>query len=248
MKQKHYYTFDKSIQEKLSNNGLNKSGWDILRNSEDNGDFSIEKTVEAYEENCRKQPGYAEAAKIIIDLIKENDLVSHGIVSVGVGKGILEWHLKQICPEVRVECTDYTKDALEKLGTVLKNVDGIYEFDMINGDYAAFQAGSVVLMYRVSTEFDRKQWDSVFAKMHEAGIENIIYVPTEVASLRHMMSEKKNHIKNVLRGRKDTFCGWLYSENEFKNMFSGKGSKPIYNIVKAVNLNDTCVYLLKKNI
>jgi len=245
MKQKHYYTFDKSIQAKFSENELNRSNWDILRNSEDNGDFSIEKTVEAYEENCRKQSAYADAANIIIDMIKEKDLVPNGIVSVGVGKGILEWHIKQVCPNIRVECTDYTKEALEKLGAVLKNVDSIQEFDMINGDYTVFPSGSIILMFRVSTEFDRKQWDAVFAKMYGAGIENIIYVPTEVASLRHMLSEKKNHIKNVLRGRKDTFCGWLYSENEFINMFSGKGSKPMYDIVKAVSLNDTCVYMLK---
>jgi hypothetical protein len=83
--------------------------------------------------------------------------------------------------------------------------------------------------------------------MYKADIEYIIYVPTGLDTIRSMLLDKKEHLKNVLLGRKDVFCGWLYSENEFMKMFSNKTQKPMYIVKEKIELNDTAIYLLERN-
>ena len=246
MKQKHYYLFDNNTREKFDDVKLNQNNWDVLRNESSNKDFSIEKTIEEYEDNCRLQEKYRKVAELIVAELSDRGLIGNGIVSLGVGKWILEWHIKQICPDLYVSCTDYTPEAMEKLKSVFKSVDDVSVFDMLNGDYSLFKKDTTVIMYRVSTEFTRKQWDIIFSNMYDAGIKHIIYVPTEVASFRYMLSERISHFKNIIKRRRDIFCGWLYSESEFLKMFAGKGRHKGYYIDKSVPFDNTRIYYLSR--
>lgn len=243
---KHYYNFGKDLTKKISGNSLNQGNWDVLRNDEVEGPFSIEKTVESYETNCKKSILYERVAKIIIEELASQKRIDKKVVSCGVGKGILEYHLKNLCPELYVECTDYTEDAIEKLKAVFVAMDSCYTFDMLNGDYSAFGADSTIIMFRVSTEFNRKQWNTIFKKMYDDGIKNVIYVPTDLDTPKSMRGELRNHIINIFRGRKDIFCGWLYTEDEFLGMFKGNGKSPLYSVEKKVNIENTAIYFLLK--
>lgn len=73
MKTKHYFVFDKTIQEKFDNNLLNAENWEKLRMDEKRGEFSIEKDIKSYEQNCRNSHMYQEAAKIICKLISSKN-------------------------------------------------------------------------------------------------------------------------------------------------------------------------------
>ena len=53
----------------MNGNSLNEGNWDMLRNDEADGPFSIEKSVQAYEENCKKATTYEDVAQKIIDII-----------------------------------------------------------------------------------------------------------------------------------------------------------------------------------
>ena len=72
--------------------------------------------MEQYEQNCRNSVLYEISARSIADILKKYEC-KH-IVTLGAGKGILEWHLKKQMPELYVECTDYAKSAIEKLKKV----------------------------------------------------------------------------------------------------------------------------------
>ena len=245
MVQKHYFFFGET-QNKFDGNILNNNNWDVLRTDESDSPFAVEKTVLAYENNCKKMVVYEKVAKIIVsELEKIRD--TNTIVSLGSGKGILEWHLKHLKPTWRVECTDYAAKAIEKLKDVFVGADDIYTFDIINGNYDRFKNGEVILFYRVSTEFDRDQWVDIFQKMYDGNISNIVFVPTGIDKIFEMIRERFRHILNIFMGRKDVFCGWLYSEREFLKMFHGYDEKPLYRIVSKIPFEKTAIYILDRN-
>ncbi len=237
---KHYFYFGERLASKLEGNYLNEDNWELLRNDEEEGPFSIERTKEKYEENCKKAISYKEAANIIVNYLQEKDLTKKTIVSLGSGKGVLEWHIKQINPQLTVSCTDYTKEAIAALKNVFPSVDEAYPFDILNDDYSKIGADSTIIIYRVSTEFNRQQWIDIMSKMYNSGIERIIYVPVRVETFLSMSLEKMRYIINVLRGRKPTFCGWLYSESELNKMFKD------YNVVEKTDFDNTTIYFLER--
>lgn len=133
MKAKHYYLFEKRIQNKFQGNSLNKENWDILRMDETENVFAIKKSIESFEKNCMVEEKYKKVAKLIYDLLESSEVDFKKIISLGVGKGILEWHLKRLRPEIIVECTDYTKGAVKQLKQLFVNLDSAYPFDMLGG-------------------------------------------------------------------------------------------------------------------
>lgn len=96
-----------------------------------------------------------------------------------------------------------------------------------------------VIMYRISTEFDYGTWREIFKKLHLAGIKRIVFIPTELAGIRDWTREHMFHLNNEIRGRKDTFCGWLYSENVFLNMWKG-----YYSLECSTKMDNSAVYYL----
>lgn len=220
MKIKHYYFFEET-QSKMSGRKINAQNWDILRCDNNKSPFAIEKTIEEYEENCRISFEYEKAATILCKLI--SSFGNNTMVSLGCGKGILEWHIKKKLPDLYIECTDYAEKSVKLLRSVFTECNNISVFDMINGDYKKWK-GATVLIYRVSTEFTSKEWKVIFNKMYEAGIENVIFVPTELLTFRIIYGEKLRMFMNFLKGNPTTFCGWMYSKSEFLKMFRGNSN------------------------
>lgn len=244
MKIKHYFCFDKEIQYKMTSEKLNDQNWDILRTDETKSPFAIERSVTEYEKNCEESLEYKRVAERICESIKKNGY--QNLVSVGVGKGILEWHIKKMLPELNIECTDYTKESVNLLKNVFLNCDNFRVFDIMKDDYSVFGKDTVIMMYRVSTEFDNKQWCQIFDKLYNAGIENIIFVPTEILNLKIALHEKMWLGINYLRNKRSIFCGWMYSQGEFLRFFKGTNNKRKY-IVKRTNIKgNTVMYELRK--
>jgi hypothetical protein len=231
----------------MNGSALDKHNWEILRMNETEDPFSIENSVENYEKNCESNTDTYEIAKIIVNHILETGREKNKLVSLGVGKGIIEYLIKKLCPELFVECTDYTAAALDKLKRVSVHMDSIHTFDMLNDSYTSLDKQSTILMFRVSTEFDMNQWNMIFNKMYCDEIENIIFVPTELATYKDAIRERKSYLKNLLRNRKNTFCGWLYSEDEFLKMFKGNNASPLYDIEKRIPYHHTAIFILKRH-
>jgi hypothetical protein len=247
MKIKHYFAFEKELSQKFCDDMLNEKNWDILRMDERDSAFAIEKDIESYEQNCRNAQSYKNAAQKICDILRQENLINKRIISLGAGKGILEWHLKKNMPELYIECTDYTLNEVEQLKKVFVHLDSAYQFDMLNGDYALLDSTGVLVLYRVSTEFCQEDWFKIFNKIYDAGINYIIFVPTGLDRLRDIIKERLICAVNVLRGRKIIHCGWLYSEKEYLKMFTGGGYKGCqYKIKQKDYFDNTAVYLLER--
>ena len=96
MKIKHYYSFPKEITNKFVSDSLNESNWDLLRTDSVESPFAIEKDVESFIKNCELRSDYKEHSQLIINTLNKLNWTKKKIISLGAGKGILEYHLKKL--------------------------------------------------------------------------------------------------------------------------------------------------------
>lgn len=238
MATKHYYAFAGSTL--TGSSLLSSRNWDALRVDATQEDFSFEATREAYERACAERSDYASAAKSILDLLGRKGLLLKPLVSLGAGKGILEWHLKRQAPSLDLMCTDYAPESMQKLAAYFPACEKTFVFDMVQGDYLCFGPDATLLMYRISTEFDALTWRRTISRIHAAGIRNIVFVPTEVATLRIRLAERLCHWKALLLGRRQVFCGWLYSDREIRSLFEG------FALDDFLPMGKTAIYLYRR--
>lgn len=233
----HYNCFSSDLER------LDKNEWEQLRNSteKDEKTYSIEENREDYEKNCERIPVYKEAAELICSILEQENMKS--VVSMGCGKGILEWHIKKISSKINVECTDFVESAMEKLKKVFVSCDKFSTFDMKNGDYSVFSPDKLLLFFRVSEELSYEEWCQTFRNMKSAGIKNVIFVPDAIATPELRDNYEKMHLENKAKGKKETFCGWIYSEDVLREIFESNG----YSILREDIVKDTKLFLLGEN-
>ena len=216
MPTKHYFVFTNS--ESMSH--LNKEAWDSLRMGTGNPAFQFEATLEEYETNCTRRTDCHEVAKVIRDAVLSIGAEVSAVVSLGAGKGIVEWHLKKFLPSLPMICTDYAESGVASLRRLFRACDRVMVFDMLKGDYGVFGKDAVLLMNRVSTEFAPSEWMQIFKSCKSSGIKYILFIPTELASIWLKFMETLRHFARRILHRRDTFCGWLYSRRELESLMS----------------------------
>ena len=237
MPTKHYFIFNNS--EPISQ--LNKEAWDSLRVGTENPAFQFEATLEEYEANCTRRTDCREMAKTIRDAILSIGAGVSSVVSPGAGKGIVEWHLKKLLPSLPMICTDYAESGVASLRRLFRACDKVMVFDMLKGDYSVFGKDAVLLMNRVSTEFTPSEWMQIFRLCKSSGIKYILFIPTELASIRLKTMETLRHLARRVLRRRDTFCGWLYSRQELELMIGVYYKAEIQTMIGSSALYLLCI-------
>lgn len=246
MKIRYYYAFGNKIAKSMNSNKLDINAWEFLRKEyKDSRDFSIEETRKEWIQNCIHKNDYQKAARIICYIISGHNWEK--IVSLGVGKGILEYHLKKNISTLNIKCTDYTPDSLRLLSSVFTECDRFSVFNMLSDNYNEFENEDAVIIYRLSTEFSKRQWQEIFKKLYNSNIRNVLYIPTEILNLSMIVDEKRKFLTNILEGKKNTFCGWMYTRKEFETFFFGKRKDNLYTIVHAYKLGNSAIFELERN-
>lgn len=246
---KHYYDFGEAINDQIGKDGggLTQSAWDLLRTeSEDKAFAFVESDKETYADMCAGRMDCRNMAHEILDMMGRNRM-NDRIVSLGCGKGILEWNLKNLKPNLHIECTDYTSKGIKVLKEVFPECDEIYEFDMLNASHyqKIRQKDQVLLLYRVSTEFDFQTWKKIFQDIYQNDFRYILFVPTEICTLKIAWNELKRYVYHLLKGEgrvKNVFCGYLYSKKVFEKMW-----KDYFKIKEGKKVGDTIIYLLERS-
>ena len=215
-----------------------KNSWELIRKSRQYKAYGVERSIEAYEKNCNMRVDYKTAAETICRYLARGC----SIVSCGVGKGILEYHIKEISPQNYLCCTDFTQDALEMLKKVFISCDEFKVFDMKNDDWQELNKYDVVIFYRVQTEFSFKQWQIIFENMAKSKIKNIVFVPGEMSGVKTFCKDLGDYVKNLYErgGVKEGVVCYKYSEWEYLRMW-----KVHYALVRKVSFNDTAAYFLR---
>lgn len=237
MKIKHYYDFGGL----LKNGKIGEKGWDQLRMQNQDLSFSIEKSRNAWVANCENDLNYCTSAEVISRYITDEKI--HKVISIGVGKGILEYHIKKILgDEISIECMDYTPNAIEELKKVFLECHQFAVFDVLHDSWDLLDNQALIVLFRMSTEFTEKDWKYIFAKMHGVGIKRILYVPTDILDLTELLKTLKLYVIYKLKGKWKnlTFCGWRYSK-EIHLSFWDK----YYEVEKHIKKDDKNYYFLK---
>lgn len=247
---KHYYDFGKKMNNEISKNGngkkLSQAAWDLLRTESEDGAFAfLEKDENEYASMCMARTDCRDMAQRIIDILRKNG-VKENIISLGCGKGILEWNLKNLDPELRIECTDYTSKGINYLKNVFPECDAVYEFNMLNGSHykKISPKDQVILLNRVSTEFDFRTWKKIFEKIFQNDLRYILFIPPEVCTLQIAINEIKSYIYHLIMGKgkiRNIFCGYLYSKRTFEKMW-----KNYFNIKEEKAVEGTIIYFLER--
>lgn len=233
---KHYYYFsEKNI---LTGQSLNMNNWDALRIGNDSS-FAIEPSKEEWEQNCYRSDQYRILAKKIIENV---DPEYKNWISFGIGKGILEWNIMDLDRLISVCGTDYAQESVKILKTYFEGRSETFCFDMLSyGDYGKLQSYDVAVMCRLSTEFDKSRWKMIFDAMYETSIKEIVFIPTEILTFKIAVNEMFSHFCHLLNGKKDVFCGYMYSRREFEGMFGRWNIKTFMN-------NDITMWVLSRSI
>ena len=215
---KHYFDFG-GIARTVQGHVHSAKAWDALRlEGTKSNIFAIPGERQEWQRRCHEEPFVQEQARGIAAIVRGRFT---RINSYGVGPGFLEFFIKQQCPDIALQCSDYTAKSMERLRQVFTEADEIVTSDMLNGSWKNTDKGTLHLLYRVDTALDNDQWRSVFEKMRSAGIRHVLFLPCEFLMVRRWLTQIIKHRLWPLLGKRIAFAGYLRTKAQFLDLFSG---------------------------
>lgn len=222
---RHYQVFGESSVYLKDGVLDSPDSWDELREHHEH--YSIgatrEEWLEAAEGEVKKDGqdgGMIRRAHDIVALLRNVGALS--LTSVGVGGAGLEYQIKKLLPNIYLTCSEYAPKNVEMLRKVFTECESFEVFDILKGDWTkARQEGGVVLMYRVDPHFTDTEWRSVFERMHAAGIECIIFVPSTCLSVRSWLFRLRRRLRWFLSRTPVAFAGYVRTKTRFESFWAG---------------------------
>lgn len=212
---KYFHDFGDK-KEKLGEDLNTLNAWDTLRTEEGaKGRFFIPTDRAAWERDAESDRRLNDRAKAVIALA---DPSVESLYSFGVGAAHLEYWIKKLRPELRIRCSDFAPQGVERLRSVFREADEVFQFDMLNGHWDAIDPKSLVLLYRVDTVFNDEGWRTVLRNMSQAGIRNILFIPSDILSVRKVVYFQLKYFIFWILGRKMLFSGFLRTRQRLASL------------------------------
>lgn len=184
---------------------LTAEAWDAMRTDSADTVFSIPATRELWVAKAMRNREVQPRAAAIVRMARE--LGVSGITSCGVGGAWLEYHIKRLAPELRLTIGDFAPMGVERLRRFFVECDEIRQFDMLQSPW--HDDGSLLLLHRVDTDFDNRQWHGIFRRTAAAGISRVLFLPSMILSRREAILHVLRSMRIRLLGIGLVFCGWL---------------------------------------
>lgn len=234
---KHYYCFGANSQvvgERL----INRNSWDQLRVSANDSQcvFVLPKDRALWEERCQRDSLLQKRAEAIGRILGSGFDRIH---SYGVGCAYLEFLIKKNNPAISIRCSDYTPQAIERLRVFFPEAEVIC-FNMLEDSWQNINSRCLHLLYRVDTELSDKEWMDVFEKMSRAGVQQVLFVPSEFLTLKSLLTQKIKYGISRLLGRRMAWAGYLRTYDQFKALID-----PFYRIKDVKNIGEIKGFLLE---
>lgn len=235
---KHYYSFGKRA-EAVGRNLLSENSWDAVRIDDENRDtpFSIPKKREDWIKKCINHDQMVKRADAVGKFLKEKGFKK--VISYGSGACFMEYNLKNQHPDIVLECSDFSPNAVERLKNIFTEADKIYLFDMLRHDFKS-ENGALHLFHRLDADFSNSEWKDIFKRASKARITNILFVPCAIDTLKSLAKTiigKWHQIifkKSIL-----SFAGYLRTKDALKNLFID-----YYNLSEETTVGDLTGFYL----
>lgn len=220
----HYHVFDRSVSVNAFKDGKLDSAesWDLLREKEPM--FSVPETrdewIEVMEHGVRKDGQDArlkERGILIADRLTSEGITS--LVSFGSGGAGLEYHIHKRLPGLRIVCSEYAPKTVMLLQQVFSEAE-VVQFDLMNDSFDLLTqredaTTTLELIYRLDAQFSDSQWKEIFEKMHQAGVKNVLFIPTGFLTLRSLLSRIRQRIIWKMQNKQAVFSGYLRTKKTF---------------------------------
>lgn len=235
---KHYHLFDASVSKDAFKEAKLDSpeSWDMLRTSEPL--FSIPQEREAWlrvnEEQIRKDGQDAklkERGADIARLLKERNITS--VFATGSGGAGLEYHILKNAPGLHMLCSDYAPQTVEILRKVFVEAESVVQFDILRDAWTPVTNRSdtsttLCLMYRLDAGFTDLEWRSIFKRLKDEGVQQILYIPTGFLTMRGLLFRLRSRLLWMLSGKHAVFSGYLRTKDTFLSFWRGYFSSTEY--------------------
>ena len=148
---RHYYHFqgNSTLQ---GGSLLSPAAWDSLRSvpdSEQSSAFFMPTDRDRWLQLAQETPGLSDQAKEIAALISREGFTS--VVSVGVGRALLEYHLKRQLPKLPLICTEFSPQVVERLQHVFLECERVDCHDFTRDEWPRPTGRPLYLLNRVDT-------------------------------------------------------------------------------------------------
>ena len=235
---KYYHYFDDK-EDELGDNLNRPESWDVLRvrGERVNSPFYISEDRNAWIKRCLEDKVLGARAKRIAEFLKPD---FQQIYSFGVGNACLEFLIKKANPSFHVHCSDFAPEGIDRLQKVFTEADEIGRFDMTQEDWKDIGPEGICLLHRVDTVFDDSQWRTVFRNMEKAKIKHILFIPSEILSLKRIVYQQIKYAIFKIRRHKMIFSGFVRTEKRFLTLLS-----EFYDIAQIIPIHDLKGFLLK---
>ncbi|KND46795.1 MAG: hypothetical protein AB201_03350 [Parcubacteria bacterium C7867-006] len=242
---KHYYAFG-DIGSILKNGKLDSvDSWNTLRSSHDSFSISTNRAewLKACEMEIKKDGQDNGLKQRALDIVKVlNNSGIQLLFSTGVGGAGLEYNIKKYKPELKLICSEYSAVSVETLQKVFIEADSIELFDISSKEWPKYlsENNSIAMIYRVDASFTDKEWRNIFINMHNSGVKNILYIPTNFLTIFSLFIRIKRRIMWMLKGESFAFAGYLRTKTTFQGYW-----KDLYT-VKEDNFGGLRGFVLKR--
>lgn len=237
---RHYYHFqgNSSLQ---GDSLLSPAAWDNLRSEQDQSSaFFMPTDRDRWLQIALETPGLPVQAREIAALISWEGFTS--VVSVGVGRALLEYHLKQQLPKLPLICSEFSPQVVDRLRKVFLECERVDCHDFTQAGWPRPPGRPLYLLNRVDTELTDEQWSAVFSRLHAEGVQDILMVATSFLTPRVLACELKRHLMSWVIGRRLTFAGYLRTKSAFMDLW-----EPHYQVVRKVPAGALTGFLLTRH-
>jgi hypothetical protein len=216
---RHYYDFKGS--RSLAGGSLQSAqAWDELRSDqglEQSAAFYMPENREEWVQSTRQATEIAAQAESLASLVTREGFSS--LVSCGVGRAFLEYHLKQLLPRLALTCTEFSPQVAARLRRVFPECDRIECHDFTRAGWPPPGDHTLYLLNRVDTELADEQWPGVFANLAAENVQHVLVVATTFLTPRVFASELKRHVLSRVRRQPLTFAGYIRTKAAFRDLW-----------------------------
>ena len=230
--------FIKSVINNFEERPLNADEFHQIRNYKYLQFDNPESLLKEYpKENTDKNK--IELAYFISKIFKEMSI--NTAISVGVGESVIEYMIKNQCPNIEISISDFDRILLEHLERVYKNIfSGYYRFDISKDTFDVLKKGHYQMAFinAVLYVLNDEEVKFFFKNLANLKIEYLLIVSrahlelipeikgTIIGILKKLL--KKDTHDFINDNEKNTFWGWARYKHEIVSLAQSSG----YHLIK----------------